>query len=129
MTDINSAMEFSVAALNAHAWGMAVTVHNIANINTAGFVPRRAVYATGPDGYGVNLYSVDKDLSANGSLAGQAPLPSSDGGEISREMLPSGVELSREIARMISDESGFRANASAIGSICDMADSLLDLKV
>lgn len=39
---------------------MAVTAHNVANVNTAGFEPQRALYATGPQGRGVRLDAVSQ---------------------------------------------------------------------
>ena len=50
MSGITGSMNLGASAMNAHAWGMAVTAHNVANVNTAGFTPQHAVYATGPGG-------------------------------------------------------------------------------
>lgn len=50
MSSISAGMSLGASAMSAHSGGMAVTAHNVANVNTAGFEPQRALYATGPQG-------------------------------------------------------------------------------
>ena len=66
MSGITGSMNLGASAMNAHSWGMAVTAHNVANVNTAGFAPQHAVYATGPGGRGVRLDAVLQDSGVAG---------------------------------------------------------------
>ena len=69
MSSSNS-LQIGASALNAFSWGTAVTAHNVANVSTAGFEPRRAVYSSNPNNQGVSFDAVLKDT---GSAAVQNP--------------------------------------------------------
>lgn len=58
MSSIGSSMYLGASAMNAFGTGMAVTAHNTANVNTAGFTPQRVTYADGPNGQGVRVEAV-----------------------------------------------------------------------
>jgi len=68
MMSTSSSMQLGASAMNAYSWGMAVTAHNVANVNTAGFEPQRAVYANNSHNQGVSFDAVLKDA---GSAAAQ----------------------------------------------------------
>lgn len=108
-------MRLASAGMRVHTAGIRTAAHNIANVSTDGFTPRRAVYATGPDGVGVDLQTIRKV----GPGLEEPP---------SASPRPSGVELAEEIPHMISSERGFQANAAAIRSADEMAGYLLDAK-
>lgn len=133
MKGMNAAISMAASSMLAHAWGVAVIAHNIANINTAGFSSRRALYACGPHGQGAELYSVDIERGPESAahpddahIIGRAHL---DETGASPPMETSNVDLAREMARLISTASGFRANAHVVSIQESIHDCLLDLKV
>ena len=125
MSGIIESMYTGASAMNAHSWGMAVTAHNVANVNTAGFAPQRAASATGPGARGVRLDAVLRDADA--------PEPSdaamnSDPSMPPEFVNPSGTDLGREMTRMISTQRSYEANARTVRSADDMLGILLDMK-
>lgn len=111
-------------AMNAFSTGMQAVAHNIANVNTACFDPLSVRYATGAAGEGVSV----------GSIRGAQQFPVA-GSELSRgagfppeALVPSGTDVAREFATMISTEHAFNANA-ATGRVWDeMFGAVLDVK-
>lgn len=128
-------MSAACSAVLARAWGVSVIAHNIANLNTAGFDSRRALYACGPRGFGADLYSVDmdpphfpvEDRAASG-INGTASDSLADTVSALDEA-PANVGLAREMARLISAEAGFSSNANVISIQESVYDCLLSLKV
>ena len=123
MSGTSDSMYIGASALNAHSWGMAVTAHNVANVNTAGFTPRRAVYAEGPDARGVRLDAVLQDAAGRFDVAasGEPSMPP-------EFVNPSGTDLGREMTRMISTQRTYEANAQTVRSADAMRGVLLDIK-
>ncbi|MDR3358058.1 MAG: flagellar basal-body rod protein [Desulfovibrio sp.] len=140
-------MSIGAQALNSYSVGMAVTAHNVANVNTSDFKPQTAVFATGQDGVGVRLETIFQDnglarprpLDMADSLASPTDLygwavvnaaiaPDGDANGMSPEFInPSGTDFGREMVNMIVAQYSFGANAVAIRSADDMAGTLLDI--
>ena len=116
-------------AMNAFSTGMQAIAHNIANVSTAGFEPLSARYATGADGKGMAVGSVRG--AEQFPVAGQEGDSSSltaMGGLPPEVFAPSGTDVAREFATMISTEHAFAANA-ATGRVWDeMLGAVLDTK-
>ncbi len=125
MSGITGSMHIGASAMDAHSWGMAVTAHNVANVNTAGFTPQRAVYATGPGGRGVRLDAVLQDAGAAGRLDAAT---NSDPSMPPEFVNPSGTDLGREMTQMISTQRTYEANAQTVRTGDAMLGVLLDLK-
>lgn len=113
-------MNLAAGALAAHAVGLQVAAHNVANVSTADFRPQVATYATGPNGVGVALQSVRKQEPAMGSLATAEAGVASPAGV-------SGTDLAREMTHMAATQRGFEANAAVIRATDELTGSLLNL--
>ena len=127
MSGITGSMNLGASAMNAHSWGMAVTAHNVANVNTAGFAPQHAVYATGPGGRGVRLDAVLQDSG----VAGRLPAEVRNNPAVSAApdfVNPGGTDLGREMTQMISTQRTYEANAQVVRTGDAMLGTLLDLK-
>ena len=121
--------------MNAHSRGMAVTAHNLANVNTAGFEPQRAAYATGPQGRGVRLDAIFPDSGLAGAAAAQArglsdsaPLRGAAFDLAPEAVQPGGTDPAREMTRMISTQRTYEANAQVVHSGDVMLGTLVDMK-
>lgn len=124
-------MQYGVQGMNAHAWGMSTTAHNLANVNTAGFKPQRPVLATGANGLGVQVDAVVQDVTSTGqrpaSVQSTAMLQASP--TIAPEMIsPSNTDVARESANMVTTHIGYAANAKIVGTADTMLGYLLDMK-
>ena len=128
MSGITGSMNLGASAMNAHSWGMAVTAHNVANVNTAGF----AVYATGPGGRGVRLDAVLQDSGVAGRLPAEVrnnPAVSTAPASMESDFVnPGGTDLGREMTQMISTQRTYEANAQVVRTGDAMLGTLLDLK-
>lgn len=134
MSNINSSMTLGASAMYAHSWGMAVTAHNVANVNTAGFEPQRAVYATGSAGRGVHLDAVFQGAGparagapADAWSAANAVYDVTSGLPLEAAR-PSGTDLAREMTQMISTQHTYEANAQVVRTGDAMLGTLLDIK-
>lgn len=138
MSGINTSMQLGASAMNTHSWGMAVAAHNVANSNTAGFEPQRAVYATGPAGQGVRLDAVLQGnspfgISGAGNTSGasysaaQAVFDVTAGLPLEATS-PSGTDIAREMVSMISTQHAYKANATTVRTSDAMLGTLLDIK-
>ncbi|QCC85229.1 flagellar basal-body rod protein [Desulfovibrio desulfuricans] len=132
MMSTSSSMQLGASAMNAYSWGMAVTAHNVANVNTAGFEPQRAVYANNSHNQGVSFDAVLKDA---GSAAAQNPdwtaakaVYDVTSGLPLEASAPSGTDLSREFTTMISAQHAYEANAQVVRASDSMLGTLLDIK-
>ncbi len=132
MSGITGSMNLGASAMNAHSWGMAVTAHNVANVNTAGFAPQHAVYATGPGGRGVRLDAVLQDSGVVGRLPAEVrnnPAVSAAPASVESDFVnPGGTDLGREMTQMISTQRTYEANAQVVRTGDAMLGTLLDLK-
>lgn len=122
------AMYSAASAMNALNTGMAATAHNIANVNTAGFTPQDVVYATGPEGMGVQAQVMQPSrllltpVDQSAANAADSFLPP--------EVLnPSGTDLSREFVDMIVSQRAYEANAATVRNWDESLGVLLDIKV
>lgn len=124
MSGISDSMYTGASALYAHSWGMAVTAHNVANVNTAGFTPQRAVYADVSGSRGVQLDAVLRDDAARrfGSAVNRDPAMPPE------FVNPSGTDLAREMTQMISTQRTYEANARTVRTADAMLGILLDIK-
>ncbi len=132
MSGITGSMNLGASAMNAHSWGMAVTAHNVANVNTAGFAPQHAVYATGSGGRGVRLDAVLQDSGVVGRLPAEVrnnPAVSAAPASVESDFVnPGGTDLGREMTQMISTQRTYEANAQVVRTGDAMLGTLLDLK-
>ena len=131
MSSSNS-LQIGASALNAFSWGTAVTAHNVANVSTAGFEPRRAVYATNPNNQGVSFDAVLKDTGSavvqNPDWAAAKAVYDVTSGLPLEASAPSGTDLSREFTTMITTQHAYEANAQVIRTSDTMLGTLLDIK-
>ena len=128
---IISSMDYASQAMGVHAWGMATAAHNVANVNTAGFNPQHAVYATGPDGWGVQLDAILQDADALGRQPAEPrsrAMVNASSVVAPETTSPSGTDLSREMVHMISYQRGYQANAQVVRTADGMLGYLLDMK-
>lgn len=130
ISGISSSLYLGSGALGVHSVGMQVTSHNIANVSTAEFEPQRALYATGPNGLGVELDAVIRE---NMPLGGREQVSQNrgdigDSGMPPEFAKPSGTELAREFPRMISTQRAFEANTKMVSTADEMLGSLLNIK-
>ncbi|MDR2743771.1 MAG: flagellar basal body protein [Desulfovibrio sp.] len=147
MNGITESMSIGAQALNSYSVGMAVTAHNVANVNTSGFKPQTAVFATGPNGVGVQLETIFQgnglarprpldmpdSLAAPADVYGEAAVNSAmpsngDANGMPPEFVnPSGTDLGREMVNMIIAQYSFEANTVTIRAADEMAGTLLNI--
>lgn len=144
MSTIIDSMQVGGQAMETFSWAMNVAAHNLANVNTAGFQPQRATFATGPNDLGVQLEAVfqgdglsrdrpsgvDGPIRYPGNLVGDydntVTYPPTAG--MPPEILdPSGTDIAREMVNMIVAQRGYEANAKVVGTADDMMGTLLDI--
>lgn len=123
---IGSSMQIGASALGVHAWGMNISAHNVANVNTDAFEPQRVHYADAPENRGVLLNAVSQgdgiaSLGAQENVS--AMLPSA-----SLTALPSGTDLAREMTSMIGTQRAYEANTVAVRTADDMLGAVLDIR-
>ncbi|MBO6170727.1 MAG: flagellar basal-body rod protein, partial [Desulfovibrio sp.] len=111
MNGINSSMQYGASAMNALGLGMNVVAHNVANVSTAAFVPRRAAYADGVGGQGMQLDAVLRDAGPAADWSAANAVYDVTPNRFAEHLSPSGTELSAEITRMISTQHAYEANA------------------
>ena len=132
MSSIINALHIGSSAMNVHSWGMAVSAHNVANVNTAGFNPERALYATGPQGQGVQLNAIQqfsREQNQFGPVIGPSTILQNYTGNLPAEFVhSSGTDLAREMVNMIGTQRGYEANAKVVQSSDNMLGYLLDTK-
>jgi flagellar hook protein FlgE len=105
--------------LAAFATQIAVTAHNLANVNTNGFKKSKTELVAVETG-GV-LPVVQKDQSAGPSI-----LNNTGYGPAQLEL--SNVDLGEEAVNQILAQRGFEANISTLKTADDMLGSILDIK-
>ena len=105
--------------LAAFATQIAVTAHNLANVNTNGFKKSKTELVAVETG-GV-LPVVQKDKSAGPSILTNTGL-----GPVQLEL--SNVDLGEETANQILAQRGFEANISTLKTADDMLRTILDIK-
>ncbi|GEM_PF-325417 len=118
-----------------HAFGIrqSVTAHNVANMNTSGFDSQRANLEEMPNNQGVRVQNIEKQnpdvqeqtgKTENGRENNSADLQQNfSGSRIER----SDTDLSREMVKMIENESSYKANATTISVNQQMAGALLNM--
>lgn len=131
MSSISASMQYGGQAMNSLSWGMATTAHNLANVNTAGFKPQHPVYATGPDGWGVQVDAVLQDVTARGqqpaSVQRDVTVNASSVATYANSNA-SATDVAREMANMVATSAGYTANAKVVASADAMLGYLLDIK-
>lgn len=114
-----SSLDISSSALQTFGLGMMTTANAIANVNTDGFLPQRAVYGEMRGG-GVRLESVVQE----GGQPGRVQTA------VERRAVtdaPSATELTREIPGMTTQRA-FEVNAVAVRTADEMLGTLLDIR-
>ncbi|MCI7568485.1 flagellar basal body rod C-terminal domain-containing protein [Desulfovibrio sp.] len=115
-----SSLDISSSALQTFGLGMMTTANAIANVNTDGFLPQRAVYGEMRGG-GVRLESVVQE----GGQPGRVQTA------VERRAVtdaPSATELTREIPGMMTTQRAFEVNAVAVRTADEMLGTLLDIR-
>ena len=132
MMSSNSSLQIGASALNAFSWGTAVTAHNVANVSTAGFEPRRAVYSSNANNQGVSFEAALKDagsaISQNPDWTAANAVYDVTSGLPLEASSPSGTDLSREFTQMITTQHAYEANAQVVRASDVMLGTLLDIK-
>ena len=131
MMSSSSSLQIGASALNALSWGTAVTAHNVANVSTAGFEPRRAVYSSNANDQGVSFDAVLKETGSavqNPDWAAAKAVYDVTSGHPLEASAPSGTDLSREFTTMITTQHAYEANAQVIRTSDTMLGTLLDIK-
>ena len=127
MNSLCQSMLYAAEAMSVHSWGMAVTAHNLANVNTPVFFPQKTFLTTGAGGRGVRLETVTGGPLSKSDLNGSA-VPREKYGNFPRE-LPSGTDPATEFAGMIATQSAFEANSVVVSVMDSLYSALLDLSV
>lgn len=131
MSSISASMQYGAQAMNSLSWGMATTAHNLANVSTAGFKPQHPVYATGPDGWGVQVDAVLQDVTARGqqpaTVQRELGYNTASAGTV-ESVRPSATDIAREMAQMVATSAGYNANAKVEASADAMLGYILDIK-
>ncbi len=112
----------NLSALNAFSNGMAVSAHNIANINTSNFTSWEYHYGAGP-GSTVQLQINPSSIRTDNADA-LNPLPPTFTESQNLGLVNNNVDLAREFTGQITTEHAFAANAVAIRTQEEMSDSL-----
>lgn len=118
-------LNISISGMSAAAQRLAVTAHNIADVNTPGYQAIQAQTVAARDG-GVRLETVPRDASA-----AAAEWPSRPVGIDLREpgLLPgSNVDLATEQINTLLDTQAYQANVNAFRAQDAMLGELLDLQ-
>jgi len=109
-----SALNSGLSGLKAYASALDSSGHNVANANTAGFVPQQVSFQEQPAG------GVTATISKEGaSLASQASQGSQDS---------SGTDLASEIVQSIQFKAGFDLSAKIIKSADQVLGTLIDIQ-
>ncbi len=109
-------MDTNISALNALGTSVAVTAHDVANLNTPEFRGREARLESGPQDQGVRVAEIREDPTPGPLVPG----PEGGLGE------GSNVDLAREMVGLVRDEVAYAANAAAIRTQAEMVGTLLD---
>ncbi len=131
MSGISASMQYGAQAMNSLSWGMATTAHNLANVNTDGFKPQHPVYATGPDGWGVQVDAVLQDVNGRRYQAAairQDITNTVASAGFSGSFAYSATDVAREMANMVGTSAGYTANAKVVATADAMLGYLLDVK-
>lgn len=127
----SNSLQIGASAMNAFSSGMAVTAHNVANVNTSGFEPSRAVYSNNADNQGVSfeaaLHNAGSSATRNTWAASSAVYDVTSGLPL-EATAPSGTDISSEITQMISTQHAYEANAQVVSAGNSMLGTLLDIK-
>lgn len=127
----SSSLQIGASALNAFSWGTAVTAHNVVNVSTSGFEPRRAVYSSNANDQGVSFEAALKETGStvkNTEWAAAKAVYDVTPGLPLEASAPSGTDLSREFTTMISTQHAYEANAQVVRTSDSMLGTLLDIK-
>ncbi len=120
----------AASALNAFSVDMMVRAHNIANVNTNGFISQDTVFMAGPWDEGVRVASIYNTYAPSPPEPGAITL-----NENGREQYAAGalvgnnLDPGHEFIRMIASQRAFEANAAVIRTHDDISGTFLDLKV
>jgi flagellar basal-body rod protein FlgC len=107
----------SLSGLNAFGMNMAVTSHNVANVETDGFKKSRTILQeANPSGVTVAIEKVETPGAV-------IPVEEDNGG--TRES--SNVDIAEEMTHMITTQRSYDANLKAIKTWDEMMESVLNL--
>lgn len=119
--------DINATALSAFSTGLAVTAHNIANVNTHGFIPSHTTYEDLSYNHGVQVADVSKDSFAPREPVEMMGLQTGHG--LDPLMLnPSQTDLAREMVGLVTTQRAYEANAVAFTVGDEMIGALLDIK-
>lgn len=109
-----SVQSIAASGLRAQSTRLAVSAHDVANVNTDGHQAQRTVLEAQPQG------GVSARVEPEG---GPPPLAVRDGAEV----MLSTTDISTEAVEQISAQRAFEANIAVLRAADDMDESLLDL--
>lgn len=107
------------SGLTAFATQVAVTAHNVVNVNTNGFKKSRTEFVALETG-GV------RPVIQKNEMAGPVILNDTGNGAAKLEL--SNVDLGEEVVNLIIGQRGFEANLQTIKTADEMLGTLLDIK-
>ena len=113
------AIQSAISGLTAFSTQVAVTAHNLANINTDGFKKSRTEFLAVDSG-GVRS-AIQKD-----ETAGPTILNHTGYGPTQLEL--SNVDLAEEVVNQIIGQRGFEANIQTIKTADEMLGTILDIR-
>lgn len=121
---ISSVFGAGLSGLQVHSTVQQVAAHNIANVNTAGFVPQRAVL-TESEGQ-AQLQAI---ITEHGSAGSARVTPNgADAAPFAAEgQIAAGTDIARSFVDMISSQHAFSASAKLISTQDQMLGTLFDL--
>ena len=120
----------AASALNAFSVDMHVRAHNIANVNTNGFISQDTAFMSGPRDEGVTVASIYNTYAP--SSPQPAVITSNENGRefyVAGALEGNNLDLGHEFIRMIASQRAFEANAAVIRTHDDISGTFLDLKV
>lgn len=123
-------MDICFSALDSYAWGIALSAHNIANVNTESFEPQRIHYATGPSAEGVHIIAITQSDGPFHSRSIQAVNNDEtlDDDKALQIATHNGTDLAREITQLSMTQRSFEANSVSIRTFDEMLGTVLDIK-
>ena len=113
-----------------HAFGIrqSVTAHNVANMNTSGFDSQRANLEEVPNNQGVRVQNIEEqNPDVREQMGKNANGPDLQQNFSSSRIERSDTDLSREMVKMIENESAYKANATTVSVNQQMTGALLNM--
>lgn len=112
-----TALNTGLSGLKAYQGALDSSAHNIANANTAGFVPQQAQFQESKTG------GVVVNISKEGSLAAQGVATDT----LSTNAEESGTDLAKELVSSIQSQIGFDFSAKIVKTANELLGTVIDI--